>query len=526
MYKYRYFPILFGVCILLLIALSFPIAFDNNDDHIMYFIASGLLSNIPSDQLMLSSSVIGKILNLLFTYSHSINWYALFLQAVQLISLTCMLFLLIPKHKTTSFETASIWTILVFGIGALCVVKLQFTTVALFTSFAALFFLEKNSITKIELITVLILIVLAILIRKESFFVFIVFSIPLLIRKFKNIEQLKKISSILVFSILVYLFSSYVDSKIIPSASTYNLRVIDNMAAKPTVSPELLKSKSGKFYNEVILFKSWFIVDYSEEHAKELVQISKQINQKRSLSEFYLETKKFFTDERYILLIYFISIILILISSSKNKKFSLLNLLLVIVLFGYLLFCSRLPHRLSFPILAYLTLLNIYYTIALSTKPRLVNAVFGILLIMSLYKMYCVFQIIPKHKNYQSTFDNYHRELNAHPEKLFIALSDGFPVQYMNTYLSPQNLFPSQNIIFTGWYMASPDFQTLLHRHQLNNLTSDLSARDDVYFLSPSSEFKQAYLNYLKNKFGISASFEAAAEEFYCLKPEKLIFKN
>jgi hypothetical protein len=98
MYKYRYFPILFGGLNLLLISLFFPVSFDNNDDQMMYFISAGVLSEIPSANLLLSSLLTGKVLNTLFRVSDSVNWYTLLLQLIQLSSLVCLLFVFIEKQ--------------------------------------------------------------------------------------------------------------------------------------------------------------------------------------------------------------------------------------------------------------------------------------------------------------------------------------------------------------------------------------------------------------------------------------------
>lgn len=86
MYKDKKIILFIGALFITLAAIVFSVSFENNDDHILYFICSGALSGISSDQLIFSSVWWGKLLTILFKLYPSFNWYTLLLMIIQNIS--------------------------------------------------------------------------------------------------------------------------------------------------------------------------------------------------------------------------------------------------------------------------------------------------------------------------------------------------------------------------------------------------------------------------------------------------------
>jgi hypothetical protein len=153
---------------------------------------------------------------------------------------------------------------------------------------------------------------------------------------------------------------------------------------------------------------------------------------------------------------------------------------------------------------------------------------FGVMILLvslSAYKFYCTSKLIYIHHENHQIFDDCKNEINAHPNNLFIALDD-FPMQFMNAWQTPQYIFPAYNIIPTGWYACSPDYQVLLRFHQLKNLTSDLKNRNDILFLTNDGALQSAYINVMKQRYNINCHFEKAENGFSFLHPKKLVIDN
>jgi hypothetical protein len=386
--------------------------------------------------------------------------------------------------------------------------------------------MESEHLNKNRLALSVILIALAILIRKEVFYVFILFLIPVLFRNYGDKKKLRKLSVVPFFAVLIFFSSAVVDASTQTTASANSLKAMDNIAAKPVRIKTNLLNEYSFTQDDIALVSNWFLADNGLQQSERLFQFSRIISSYRNPSEFLLELKRFLAAERYALSMYIFTILLLLFAAKRNRYVALLNFFLVLLFFAALILFSRLPHRLTFPVLGYLTLLNLFYMLKSPEATRYLMAGLMFPAVMSMYKMYCVVKIIPTHKEYHVTFEQHHKELSAHPDKLFIALNNGFPVQYLNAWSSPDKLFSSKNIIFTGWYMCSSDYINVLQKHHLLNLTSDLRYRDDIYFLSPSTEFQQAYLNVLKQRFGLTARFEEVSEGFDYLKPQRLNFQD
>ena len=112
MYKYKYFLILSGAIAVLLLWVLFPLSFD--------------------------------LLEKLFLFSDSLNWYTLYLELVLLFCFLLVCWILIKNNKITLFISCCIVLILFLGFFALCIVKIQYTTVALLCSGAALLLLQSD----------------------------------------------------------------------------------------------------------------------------------------------------------------------------------------------------------------------------------------------------------------------------------------------------------------------------------------------------------------------------------------------
>lgn len=78
--------------------------------------------------------------------------------------------------------------------------------------------------------------------------------------------------------------------------------------------------------------------------------------------------------------------------------------------------------------------------------------------------------------------------------------------------------------MLAGWYATTPDYQLLLSQHQLKNLTNALSKKSNVIFLSASSSLQAAYIQVMKERYGIACHFEPIINKGYPVDSKRLVF--
>lgn len=513
---------------ILLFWYCFPMSFDNNDDQIMLAISAGFFTGNPSPNIILTHVVLGKFLNQFFILFKNINWYTLYLQTIQLFSFIAIAFLFIKKNSLSLLLSIGTILFLLLGFFSLSIVKLQFTTVALLCCFTALFYMQSDLKSSYKSFIILVFVAISIFIRKDSFYIFILFCIPIFITKIKNRNEIIKIGSILMITVCIFFGSVFFNNnnRIYKEQQTYtHVNALDIIAGKPIKIKNAIIEKNNFSKSDIALIQSWFMADDVYLKGNKLEQVAIQLQANRNITEVQHELKKFVQDERYLLLLYLISLLLVLLFNRKSISIVCLNFIVFIFVLMYLTVTSRIPHRITFPILTYLVLLNVWLFFENVERQKIKFGVMILLVSLSAYKFYCTSKLIYIHHENHQIFDDCKNEINAHPNNLFIALDD-FPMQFMNAWQTPQYIFPAYNIIPTGWYACSPDYQVLLRFHQLKNLTSDLKNRNDILFLTNDGALQSAYINVMKQRYNINCHFEKAENGFSFLHPKKLVIDN
>ena len=528
MSKDKYLLTFLAFVTILLLWKYFPISFDNNDDQAMFAISAGVFSKIQSPNLILSHLIVGKSLSQLFLFNKNINWYTLYLQIIQLFSFIAIAFLFIKKNSLSLLSSIGLILFLLLGFFSLSIVKLQFTTIALFCCFTALFYMQCDLKTSYKSIIILVFVAISILIRKDSFYIFMLFCIPIFISKIKDRNEIVRIVSISMIAVCVFFACMFFtnNNSVYKEQQTYtHVNAFDIIAGKTIKINNTIIQKNNFSKNDIALIQSWFMADDVYLKGNKLEQVAIQLQANRNITEIQQELKKFVQDERYLLLLYLISLLLVLLFNRKSISIVCLNFLVFIFVLMYLTVTSRIPHRITFPILTYLVLLNVWLFFENVERKKTKFGVMILLVSLSAYKFYCTSKIIYIHHENHQIFDACKNEINAHPNNLFIALDD-FPMQFMNAWQTPQPIFPIYNIIPAGWYACSPDYQFLLKLHHLKNLTSDIKNRNEILFLTNDDALQSAYINVMKERYHIVCHFEKAQDGFSFLHPKKLVIDN
>lgn len=529
MHKYKYLLIFFSGIALFLVLCCFPISFDNNDDQAMYFISSGVLSGLPSPNIAQTNLILGLILKEIFSFSDEINWYTVYLQLIQCASLLTIYFLLIYNKGINLLLSSLVLIFLLLGFSVLCIVKLQYTIVALLSCTTALCCLYSELPGRKKYLLASFFIIAMILIRKDSFYIFIGFNIPFLLIKFIKREYDKLYLLTLAITVVLFYGLSFINDNDVAYQKIQMYRyfkALDDAGDKPVKYTSADLKEYGFTEDDMTLIKARYPASEDYASGLNIIRLSKKIKDKRSFEEMSLEFKKFIADERYIILVYLLSVFSILFFFPKSYLIVLVNAIIIVVFFVYLAATIRIPHRVTFPILIYVSILNLYFFAKSEIRYKNKLLILFLFATLGVYKFYCTCKLINMHKENHTIFSLCRNEINKHPDYLFISIHDGFPIEYMNAWQQPKNLFPKNNLIMTGWNVWAPDFKNVLHRHHLNNITSDLKNKKNVYFLTDSESYQQAFVNVMKQRYNLICHFEKAQEDFKVLRPKKLIFDN
>ena len=527
MHKYRNFLLLFSAALAVLLWIYFPICFDNNDDQTMLAINSGMLTGIASPYSFYSNIIIGKWIACFFQFLPTFNWYSFYLEIVLLLVFMVLSWYVLLIHKITPIKAFFVLLILFFGFFSRAIITPQFTTIALFCSIAALFLYTLPTRARFRFTAIVSLMTVAILIRSDAFYIFALFSSTLLFR-FRKSPLFRRLywSSLLAVS-LVFIITQTLNRQVRiykHQHTFYNAAAIDIIAARPIKIEDDVLAQHHFSKSDIQLIQSWMIVDDAYLSGKKIEGLALQLKSTRKSDAVVSEIKKFIYDERYLLLLYTVTVVAVVWVSRKLLIVSIINVLLAVGLFGYLIIAYRLPHRITFPILSYLILSNLFLVIKSEAKPNIKTAILTVLLLLSGYKSYCTLQMAPLHAARQQNYISCIKEINTHPNDLFIG-ADAFPLEAMDAKTSPANSIPAHNLFLTGWYACMPDYQTMLERYRLKNLSSDLQHVSSVYFITENKAMMQSYVEVMKYRHHLQCHFEPATE-FKVLKAQKLIMGN
>lgn len=526
MCKYKHFAVIVGGLIILLIAGCFTLSYDGNDDQLMQFIVSGTLTGIADSNIIFQHVFVGKVLCFLYTTFPYLNWYVLFLICVHLLAAGMLITgLFYQTDRQNDSVRMALFIILLFGFYALYIVAIQYTTTSLLIGIAALTILSGKLPSGKKIISASVGIILCMLIREQVFYLIVLLSIPILLQSWNTPERNPVLITISI-SVFFYFFLSYTNhhlsGSLLENYRSY-ISASEIIINRPlNLSPELLK-KHPFSIDDLLLIQNWYGADPNY-NTPAFFNFAKDALSVRNSLEVLILLKSFLKDERYMLLMYLISFLSVLWLCHQDKKWAVLNLFLFIIIYVYLLYNMRIPRRVVSPLLFYISWRNLLLLLQYAKPSGFRTAVFSVLVLLSGYKFYCVYQLNQKNETNANTFETVKKEINNNPDVLFIAAS--FPLELMKVDFSNTDIFTHNNIIFTGWYINTPNFLQLLTQHRLTDLTAGIKDRKDILFLSDSNAFEAAFVRVMLQRYAIKCHFEDAESGFTYLHPKRLVFDN
>ncbi|MBK9329859.1 MAG: hypothetical protein IPM95_11290 [Sphingobacteriales bacterium] len=527
MCKYKHFAVIVGGLIILAVIGCFTLSYDGNDDQLMQFIVSGTLTGTPDSNIIFQHTLIGMMLRFLYTLAPNINWYVFFLISIHFLSAGMIITGLFCR-KNTQHRHLLLWAlffIFLFGYYALYLVAIQYTTTSFLIGIAALTLLSSELQLSKKLFFVTVGFLFCMLIREQVFYLILVFSIPVLFQHWTSKERNPLLItlgiSVLMFFILSHINKSH--SAYLQSNYSRYISASEIIINRPLNITSQALEKYHLTIDDILLIQNWYGADVHY-NTPDLFNFAEETLTVRPFDEALPLFKSFIRDERYMLAMYLLSLAAALLFCVQEKKWAILNFILFSVVFIYLLYNMRIPRRVVSPLLFYISWFNLMLLLRSTAPSPLRTTVLTLLVLLSGYKFYCVYHLNLKNKTNAIRFEALTAEINRNPSSLFIIQS--LPLELMKVNFHNQDIFTQNNILFTGWYINTPNYLQLLKQHQLTNLTSGIKGRKDILFLTNSNAFEAAFIRVMQQRYASKCHFEDAKAGFTFLHPRKLVFDN
>src|SRR3990172_7038487 len=158
--------------------------FDSGDDPAMMQMASGAMTGAPTDRLVFTNVLIGRVLRQLYSYWPSVNWYAYYLLAVHYLASTALLCAFVRLERTARAICAYLLLFAVFEVRLL--LEFQFTSTALLAGFSGAVLLLSDALLTVRRPTAASicgggLVALSAMIRVDSFYFAMLITAPLVV---------------------------------------------------------------------------------------------------------------------------------------------------------------------------------------------------------------------------------------------------------------------------------------------------------------------------------------------------------
>lgn len=532
MSKPKLILISFGALLFLAFLSLLTLNFETNDDPMMMFIASGALTLQPDAHLQCINILIGFLLKGLYAAVPGVNWYTGFLLSVHLTAILLVIVCAVYKREI-SFAEMLIFILLIFlGFESLFLVKLQFTATAFIAGFTAIICLMSRLPQALRLALFVLFLVIAFLLRREVIMPLLAFAGLAAVYVYRRRELSLLPGLAAAAAVLgIYLLSGYVNDHApgYQEKAYYPYhRATDIICNNPIDTSAEKLARFGWSQNDVRLLNfSWYWADPDVYTHEKIVAFSQAVKTTRSAGETAARFLDFVKEERFTLLVVLLALGAVFITAGRNddKLLAGLTLLVALALIAYLAATIRVPKRVSTPLMYYVSLLSLFLLVTQTARHRLRSAALGLMLLVCVYKFWCVYQLSELNRTKLRKFSESVALINRHPEDLFVVVSIGFPVEDMSILQQTQNLFPHRNLLFTGWFVGLPAYYDLLEYHKLSNPQRDFIRRQNIVFLSKGDRFMPIMTDFYREHYGVEATFTPYEDTAEHMKAYRIRFR-
>lgn len=345
-------------------------------------VASGYYTGSPSEYLVYTNVVIGKVLKTLYTYEQNIDWYSVYLYSIHFLSMWFLLVLLL-RAKTSPGLLAIIFFLILFAFFELrFLVRVQFTTTAAVSGITGLLLVCSEAINERKSVFLnvagVFLIFLSFLCRSSACYLVTILLVPLVFyslyyRYSRLFIGTLAASALLCFTAGIYNYYSYQSNfgwKKFAEYNYYRSRLHGFPILYDLKNNEIDLSELGWTQNDLSMFRNWHYTNkevYSVDKLKKLIEIYSNLpeeeHEKYGLGTWYQTMK----EHSQLLKNYGMFLVLIILIFAFSRMITshamavtgstlVLSLLLLLCL-GYI---GRLVERVSLPILYGVSLVFCY----------------------------------------------------------------------------------------------------------------------------------------------------------------------
>lgn len=518
--------------------------YGTNDDALIASISGGQITGMPDGHLIFINPLISFPISWLQIIFGQSSVYSLFLTFSATLSFSLIFGLIVIQNQLTKiYKTTMVifWILSMITFISWFALAPTYTGASIFligasSGFALKYLNQHKEISNIEskllLFNCLITFFLSILIRRESFFIFLFFVIIILIPKIRDFEALIKKIVILMGSCLTLILINIGIEKLVYSSSEWSEYYETNSVRHKIQlrSPErMLETKYtevGWNKSDLEFFYRFILVDknkMNESTMSSILTVTKEKNLNKlfnfiSLPNFINNTKLAFAAWTWIIMLFSFQFFIILINKGKFKQrneylsHSLLILAGIPTLFLILNIYYQLPDRISVSIMAASSLLFLGLGINGVTKKQKFNKVFSffqvIIIVIFSYLYIQRFQVEVQARSelyvkWKSLALEQRQSLSALGEEaIVIGSASSIKSEWQNPYPKFSSLDKRNRTIVLGWHNLSPVWYKNIESFKLNNSNIFLDLTQPNVFWATNRDDIFIMQNYLSEKLG------------------------
>ena len=457
--KNIFISVLFSFSLIFTVIFFLPIRFEENDDVVMLLLSSGNYTGNFESKLVFINPIYGFIVSGLYRLIKGVEWYTFLFIALHIISLSVII------HKVISLKLKIVLKgslILFFSIIELnLIMYLQFTTVAMILSIAAVFLLNFDN--KRNFIVSSILLFFAGLIRFEAALLILIFMTPYFVYFIYTSKIYSRFFQLLILYLLIlgpHLLSDLAMPQNWKDYNEFNrlrTKVNDNLNAD--YSEDIYRGICSK--EDYYLLKMFF-PDPSSINSATLEKLVINIDNTKSFSKNIKNiTKQLLNYKHDFFLLILILISLILFNYNKKSNLYLLTLysFFLILILSYISIDGLLKNRIFIGFIISVVILIVFYLqkIILSNNSQYALSICVILI--SLFYFRRLTEKVNETKTIYTALNKQSELIDDFFEKFsnkkIVFFSDDFKLQYFNPFDISKKT-KKWNLCFLGWMSKSP----------------------------------------------------------------------
>lgn len=484
-----------ALLLFLFIQLTTPLLNSGDDAYLMYTLAGGF-GEPPSSLLHYDHGWhywLGSFTRQLFMLFPGINAYVIVLLFLQWAGLSAVLYVLLKKRKT-GVALLLFFVLFLFVVSRL-LLALSYTGTTFVAACGALTLLlhvvSEKKFIRFTSIAAFLLLLMAAMLRLHVTVLAICLFLPGLFFFARRILFPAGVIIFLFAGVLImglYALHQQHYTQEIPGWKKQEAyrQALFNMYNRPVDYKGIPATFSGK--EEQDLFFASFLYDSSRFTAARLSEIGKKLSRKRLLNESEdREGLYWFFKECRIYLLLFLVYVLFLSANRDYKSLRrwLLSLSMVLAVYAALFVFLKMTATLHFGLLFFLFIqatLQPENSVRYANSKRFFTYLFaGILLLLSGWMGYRLYKDNKQNETRSTEFHCVLDEINQHPDQLFIATDDSFPLGYFSIRDLPRQ-YPVLNLIYKDRMLTHMYPQTL-KRFGYASVDEAITTGKNVYLL-------------------------------------------